>query len=80
MKKQLFVIYYDNGESYSDHWSGVDCKQGVFETEALAQLRIKELQKEHDFRIKDEIDQGYSPPCYEKETWNVLPIDYHPKS
>jgi len=74
---QVFAIEYWNGEDYDDHWSGILVSSGIFATEELAEKEIKRLQIEHDHRIKEEIEEGYVFPSNEKETWKVVPIDFH---
>lgn len=75
-QKEIFVIFYNNGESYDDHWSGVNEHLGAFETRELAEEEIKKLQIAHDFRVKEEIAQGYTFPSHEKESWKVISIKY----
>lgn len=72
--RQIYAIFYNNGERYDDHWSGISEKDGMYSTREGAENKVKQLQMEHDFRIKEEIAQGYAFPSHENESWSVQPV------
>lgn len=74
---QVFAIQYWNGETHDDAWSGILASSGIFATRELAEEEIKKLQIYHDYRIREEIAQGYVFPNNESETWEVVTIDFH---
>lgn len=77
MQKEVYGIFYYNGEKHDDAWSGILENEGVFEDKGKAENRIKQLQIAHIHRIKEETEEGYVFHPFEKETWDVRPIIHH---
>lgn len=74
--KEIYAIYYDNGESWGDRWIGIAENHGFYAKREDAEDKIKQLQIEHDFRIEEEIAEGYISPPFENEKWEVKPVNY----
>jgi len=79
MEKEIYAIYYDNGETYADAWVGILEAEGCYSDPIMAEERVKQLQIAHDLRIKLEIEDGYMFPVREDERWKVVPIKLHQK-
>lgn len=75
--KTVYAIYYDNGEIYEDHWSGILRAEGIFEKNESAQQRVDEFTKLSQERIKYEDEKGYVNFPFKQEHYEVIPITYY---
>lgn len=69
--RDIYYIWYDNGERWDDHWSGIMEGAGFYLDINKAQAKLLELRELSNKRIREELDNGYMYPSGEHETFEI---------
>lgn len=71
--KEVYVISYYNGGTYSDYWKGILESEGIFTKREDADKRVKELQEDLLFKLNDQDDED-NWHLNPQMSWEVRPM------